>query len=667
MWYLPPALALVGELVIECVILRKFILEHFLETVHFAPLGTQYYNHRHVLMGLCFSVGSILDTLFFTYAKLPMRLNWFFRTGLLFLLPGVQRIFSKIFNRRMMGEFAGVAVFFICAVIFFAWVAVTIFKDLTDVVVIGGEEVKASKGFDTFGSAIYTMFVAGIGEGFVDSFLPSFTLYRSSGILWLVFTCVAQVLLLNLVIDAFVASYLEGSEEDMDASAEAQAESTYDAYLTLKGPHGLPVERFLEFVEDLGQSPRMTLIDRDSAALIYREFGEVTKERFLDACSVVQTAVWVAPKDSCVKGRAPELWNSPNFVWLRQQVLEPRELPAFELAMNKVLMANFLLILAQSAYHLNGWGHTPSWMHVLDMLFCFAYVLEVLVKLSVKSFGEYWSLGPNQFDFFTTWLLLLTTMLPFLPIDFVQADLKQYANILRLLRLVRVFKQLRQFPRVQFMVQVVSRMVSGAGDILQLLGVMLFFFSILSVNLFGGVLYQGRPELKGTDYAKKHWFVFNFNDMAMALGTWFTQLLSEFVPEMAKALQRCTGPGAWGDVAWYIFPCFYIVGVAIIFEIAKAFTIEYYMAIKEEAEAEEEEEEHEEDLKVRRKEGEAQRALLGAVQKKLEAEGDALFYSIRDDSWSSQHELKVAFLHELHGEHSAHKHADHGHSEQPSH
>ncbi|CAE7255441.1 HET-E1, partial [Symbiodinium pilosum] len=59
-------------------------------------------------------------------------------------------------------------------------------------------------------------------------------------------------------------------------------------------------------------------------------------------------------------------------------------------------------------------------------------------------------------------------------------DLKHYANILRLLRLIRVVKQLKQFPRVQFMVRTVSRMVNAAGDILQLLGVLLFFFSALS-------------------------------------------------------------------------------------------------------------------------------------------------------------------------------------------
>lgn len=39
------------------------------------------------------------------------------------------------------------------------------------------------------------------------------------------------------------------------------------------------------------------------------------------------------------------------------------------------------------------------------------------------------------------------------------------------------------------------------------------------------------------------------------------------MPENATALQVAS---SWGNIAWYVFPCFYILGVAIIFEITKA-------------------------------------------------------------------------------------------------
>merc|ERR1719326_279440 len=168
----------------------------------------------------------------------------------------------------------------------------------------------------------------------------------------------------------------------------------------------------------------------------------------------------------------------------------------------------------------------------------------------------------------------------------------KYANILRLLRLLRVVKKLKKIKKFQFMVSTVVRMAEAAGDILAVLSVCLFFFTTLSVNFFGGLIYEGNEKLKGTDYEEKHWFVFNFNDVPMAFVTWFTQLLCEYAPEWADALWRVSSVG---DIAWYIYPIFYIFGVAIVFGILKAFTIETYLALKEEADGESEEEESDSD------------------------------------------------------------------------
>lgn len=706
MWYLPPGIALIAEVIFEIIMVQKFMMELALERTHFADIrtwsaplhytekyveglcktlgreplpadiimtkgkeeiafqelqkmeepskafpikveqGVKYHDHRLVYAGLFFAIGSIIDTMVFTFVRMPLRFTWLFRTGLIFILPGVQRIYRCIFNKEMIGELAGVAVFFVGAVLFFAWVAVTIFKDLNDVAfTLGEEQVLANKGLGTLREAIYSLFVAGIGEGFVDNFLPAFSAYRASGLLWLVFLCIGQMLLLNLVIDAFVSAYLNQSEEAMDEKAEAQAESIYSAFKTLSvDGKSVSKELFLEFVADLGKSPRMFSIAPETAESVFAAFGEVTKDRFMEACHIIQNPVWCAPKDSWVKTSFPGLWESPGFTWLREKVWNPREVSAFDSLMNGVLMANLALVLIQSAYDLNNWGNPPFFMQCLDIFFAFAYVGEVLVKLSVKSWEEYNSFVANKFDFLTTWFLLFTTLLPLLPFDFVQGDLKRYANILRLLRLVRVVKQLKQLPSVQFMIFTMSRMVSAAGDILQLLGVALFFFSAFCTNCFGGILYEGIPELVETDYGKKNWYVFNFNDMAMAFITFFTQLLSEYVPETAEALEKVS---KFGYIAWYIFPLFYIIGVAIIFEIAKAFTIEYYLAIKEEQEEEEEEgeeeEEEEEETAVMKLEGEAQLALLEKLSEKLAENKHLLTFQLRNDSFTFQHEVAKAF------------------------
>ena len=66
----------------------------------------------------------------FTIFRYPFRFTFIFRTGLLCLLPGVQRLSIRIFSKEMMGQFSSVAYFFIGTVLFFAWIAVTMFKDI---------------------------------------------------------------------------------------------------------------------------------------------------------------------------------------------------------------------------------------------------------------------------------------------------------------------------------------------------------------------------------------------------------------------------------------------------------------------------------------------------------------------------------------------------------
>eukprot|EP00434_Breviolum_minutum_P000894 symbB.v1.2.000790.t1/scaffold44.1/size390916/3 len=138
----------------------------------------------------------------------------------------------------------------------------------------------------------------------------------------------------------------------------------------------------------------------------------------------------------------------------------------------------------------------------------------------------------------------------------------------------------------------------------------------------------------------------------MAFITFFAQLLSEYVPENATALQVAS---SWGNIAWYIFPSFYILGVAIIFEITKAFTIEYYLAIKEEAEDDDEEKEEEPKGSVIREDltGMAgdlhlsgQLEIMEKVSARLEEHYHLnLFYTMYNDSYKFQYEMKKAYEH----------------------
>eukprot|EP00928_Gymnodinium_smaydae_P014766 TRINITY_DN15428_c0_g5_i1.p1 TRINITY_DN15428_c0_g5~~TRINITY_DN15428_c0_g5_i1.p1 ORF type:complete len:1554 (-),score=231.41 TRINITY_DN15428_c0_g5_i1:177-4838(-) len=647
-WYLPPGYALVASAVIELIILRKFILEYFLERQHFMPNGIEYKSLRLIKCGCLFAVGSILDTALFALVHQPIRLTFVFRTGLLFLLPGPQRLFFRIFSRKMAGEWASIAVFFIGNTLLFAWVVVTIFQNAE----ISGKvawttkegEILANHGFENLRSAIYSMFVAGTTETFADVFMPSFVAHRWFGIIWLLYLLIAQVLLLNLVVDAFVSAYLKNSEELEEEQAETQAHQIYSAFQSLSGgTQHIAKDVFLEFTSTLSRSPIMKPLKPEIAEAMYDHVGTMSKDTFCDICNVLQSKVWLVGRDSFVKRCAPCLWRSSRFQWVHDIVWYPKEAPAFDVFMNWVLTFNLVLIVVESYLNANAYT-VPSWVHILSRGFTWSYVVEVLVKLSVKSFAEYWSSPANQFDFYTTWLLLGATLLKYLPIAGLQGNLSHYANILRLLRLVRIIKQLKKYPSVQFMAFVVVRMVEASGDILALLGTMMFFFVTFSVNFFGGLLYEGNPRLAGLAYEEKHWFIFNYNDSLMAFSTWFTSLLEEYVPAQAEAVQNAVP--VWGDVAWYTLPLFYVIGVSILFEVLVAFTVETFLALKEQLDGDEEKEDEEEVERRGKAAKRIQEAMIQHVQNKLAEDGERLHYTTRGAA-SSLRRVLLAYAEKL--------------------
>merc|ERR1719468_2414 len=134
-------------------------------------------------------------------------------------------------------------------------------------------------------------------------------------------------------------------------------------------------------------------------------------------------------------------------------------------------------------------------------------------------------------------------------------------------------------------------------------GIVLFAFAGFCTNFLGGAIYQGNPLLEGSELEEKNWTVFNFNDMPMAFFTWFTQLLNEYSEELTEAIYVAS---PMGEVAWLLVPAFYLIAVAIFFEILTAFMIETFLALKEEAEQDnpygEEEEEEEEAPKMQQDE-----------------------------------------------------------------
>jgi len=589
--YLPPGLGVLIEVALVFVIARKLLLDRKLQLWYFSPLKIQYNSMPIIHFGLAMVILELVDCVIFIVFRPSWRLAFVARTGYLVMLPEVQRLALCI--QAVVGEILFIAAFYASTIVFFAWIAVTIFKDVDDYNF--GQQV--NKGLDTFGHSLNTMFVSGSTEEFMDCLMPSYTAYRQSGLLWLFFLVVVQLLLRNLVLDTVVAAYMKHSEQISEDTAKDKVRGIIKAYsmlLRLEQPGAraeesepaVPKETFLQFVTEFSRSPWNRSIPSSSADILFTAIdkdgsGLIDKFEFCTICRVIEYDFWTTRMYSPVKEFLPGLWSSRAFSWFREQLEQGR----FDTFMDYVLLLNLALIIYETVCDMN---NIPEMGLVLDLELTFSliYVLEVGLKLCVNSWDEYWSSRSNQFDFVVTWLLLATSALDDILSSNAGGNLKRYMNILRLMRLLRMMKQLKRwFPVVQQMVETISKLVSSSKDIFKVLGIVIFFFSSLGVQLWGGLLYLSNSALEETEYKEKDLLVLNFNDFGMSFGVWVVMLLCEYVACLPDAIDEVSGiPGTW-----VVFVIFYMVGVCVVFELVKAFTIEVFMDLRKEWDKEPEE------------------------------------------------------------------------------
>merc|ERR1719382_2122512 len=125
----------------------------------------------------------------------------------------------------------------------------------------------------------------------------------------------------------------------------------------------------------------------------------------------------------------------------------------------------------------------------------------------------------------------------------------------------------------------ILKILACSRDILKFLGVIMFFFTSLGVNLWGGLLYKGNKAVEETEWNEKELYPLNFNDWMSAFGIWMVSLIGGYVQEFPDALSKAS------DVQFYswpmsIFLAYYVIGVCIAFQLWKSLTIEVFLKLK---------------------------------------------------------------------------------------
>ena len=99
-------------------------------------------------------------------------------------------------------------------------------------------------------------------------------------------------------------------------------------------------------------------------------------------------------------------------------------------------------------------------------------------------------------------MLFLTALVWAAPGVHVSRETLHHLTILRLCRLVT---RLRDVERFQLIVRCVAMIVPASIGVVGILYCAGAVWSALGVQLFGGLVYDGNPDLEGTDYLDSHY------------------------------------------------------------------------------------------------------------------------------------------------------------------
>jgi len=198
--------------------------------------------------------------------------------------------------------------------------------------------------------------------------------------------------------------------------------------------------------------------------------------------------------------------------------------------------------------------HTASFWGLF--LISMIYTLTLSWKIGLLGFSQFWNLKPLQhrLDFFGVYGLVAIE----LAYVFVSHSLC-LERVILLLHLARGLRILYYVGPLHHLGQVVVRALPAFWQMTMVLVVIFYIFASIGMACFGGLLYEGNPVLKNSNFASNNMWAFNFNDLPSGIVTLFVCMVASNWYYIAEACFAVVG----GGPNWY-FTGAYFVGFYVL-------------------------------------------------------------------------------------------------------
>lgn len=496
---------------------------------------------------------------------LPFRLGPYIRVLLVVVnLRGLRDCVRTLAG--IVRDFLDIAALLLLFLLFSSWLAFILFEDT----------VQGKTLFKTYGSTLYQMSILYTTSNNPDVWIPAYKESRFSAIFFVIYILFGVYFITNLVL-AVVYDSFKGQLANLMVEAENARQEVLGAAFNLLDDQKrgyLDIEQCARLFRELNTYRTLpSIADEDIEAIFYAldDSGDfkINREEFSDLCNAISLKFDKADEPAYLE-RFPRLYHSKKFEAVKRFVRGD----IFERIIIGMLLVNLVAVIIETALDIQNSSSQKIWQNI-EFALGWLYVVEMLLKVAVYGFHNYWRSAQNRFDFVITVTVVvaetLTSTLPNKISFFQNEEWIRYLLIARLLRLTRL---LVLMERYQVMVTTFLKLIPSLMPYLGITFCLMCFFCTLGVQLFGGVINDGNPRLPGSAIAENDYYVKNFNDFPSGMVVLFDLLITGNWHIWMDGFQEVTGQW-WTQ---FYFWGFYVLGVLFLFNLVVAFVLEAFFA-----------------------------------------------------------------------------------------
>ncbi|CAJ2660491.1 unnamed protein product [Trifolium pratense] len=559
----------------ECIIYEGIIL--VLLSIHtFWPLSYEgppifWKSPINLLKAFCLLV-ILVDMLAYALYISPVAFNFLpFRIApyirvVLFVLNIRELRETVIIVTGMLDTYLNILALGLLFLVFASWIAYVIFEDT-----IQGKTV-----FTSYSATLYQMFLLFNTANNPDVWVPAYKSSRWSILFFILFVLIGVYFVTNLILavvyDSFKSELVKQVSE-MDRLRRAMLEKAFNLLDTNNDGY-LKKDQCIRLFEEVNKYRTLPKISKEEFELIFDELDDthdvkINKDEFADICNAI--ALRFQKEDVNSYFDYLGFYHSSTSKRLKAFVKSTM----FGYIVTFVLILNLVAVIIETTLDVEENSAQKAWQ-VVEFTFGWIYVIEMILKVYSYGFENYWRIGQNRFDFVITVTIAIGETIDFASPDdalpfFTNGEWIRYLLLARMLRLIRLLMYVQRFRSfVATFLTLIPSLMPYLGTIFCILCI----YCSLGVQIFGGLVNAGNPDLEATDLAANDYLLFNFNDYPNGMVTLFNLLVSEVWEELMESYRDLTGT-SWSYV---YFISFYLITVLLLLNLIIAFVLEAFFA-----------------------------------------------------------------------------------------